>query len=37
LLTRYVHANKMLIVPPGEAAHFVSAVRICPPRTRVKP
>ena len=30
-----MRANKMLTVPPGEAAHFVSAVRICAPRTRV--
>jgi hypothetical protein len=28
LLTETTRANKMLIVPPGEAAHFVSAARI---------
>jgi hypothetical protein len=38
LLTESVYSNKMLIVPPGEAAYFISAAQIeAAPRTRAPP
>jgi hypothetical protein len=36
VLTGSPRANKMLIVPPGEAAHFISAARIFAARRRFR-